>query len=149
MLALVKTQILSFAIVDDETVYVLISRHPIMRLQLDDATPTAQPQVESRPTPSPIPATPTRIAVPDSPPLPDDAQFTQIAAGWHHACGLQADETVLCWGRNISGSLGIPAGLTLSRISAGLNFACELRDAPAGGKTAQAKPRRPPAASMM
>ena len=101
--------------------------------------PTQQPtppQIESRPTPSPIPATPiplppigpTPTSVPDSISLPDDTQFTQIAAGWHHACGLQADGSVLCWGNNRSGSLGIPAGLNLSRISAGLNFTCGLRD---------------------
>ena len=34
----------------------------------------------------------------------------------------------LCWGDNISGSLKIPGGnLTLSQISAGLNFTCALR----------------------
>ena len=87
-------------------------------------TPTQTPQIDSRSTPSPIPATPT--TAPNSVPLPGDAQFTQIAAGWHHACGLQADGTVLCWGSNRSGSLDIPAGLTLSRISAGLNFTCGL-----------------------
>ena len=137
LLALVKTQILSFAIVDDETVYVLISRHPIMRLQLDDASPTAQAQTTPLPTPTPIPATPTPLPTmeptptptpaPNSLPLPDDARFTQIAAGWQHACGLQSDGTVLCWGSNRNGSLGIPDGLTLSRISAGVDFTCGLR----------------------
>ena len=61
-------------------------------------------------------------------PLPEDAQFTQIAAGRNHACGLQADGTPLCWGRNWGGSLKIPGGNpTLSRISAGLDFTCALR----------------------
>ena len=61
-------------------------------------------------------------------PLPSAAQFTQIAAGKYHACGLQADGTTLCWGRNRSYSLKIPGGnLTLSQISAGLNFTCALR----------------------
>ena len=93
--------------------------------------PTAPPQTALLPTPTPTPQpttepTPTPTAVPDSLPLPDDVAFTQIAAGWHHACGLQSDGAVLCWGRNRSGSLAIPAGLTLSRISAGLNFTCGL-----------------------
>ena len=71
---------------------------------------------------------PTPTPVPDFVSLPDDAQFTQITAGEYHACGLQADGTALCWGRNISGSLKIPGGnLTLSQISAGLNFTCGLR----------------------
>ena len=107
------------------------------------ATPTltaAQSSTDSRPTPSPTPAappqltftllepTPTPTAVPASVPLPEDVQFTQIAAGKWHACGLQADGTALCWGRNIGGSLKIPGGnLTLSQISAGLNFTCGLR----------------------
>ena len=119
------------------------------------ATPTPPPTMEPTPTPTAVPATPTPppptativvatpvpatptppptmeptptpTAVPASLPLPYDVPFTQIAAGWHHACGLQAGGTVLCWGRNISGSLAIPAGLTLSRISAGLNFTCGL-----------------------
>ena len=100
------------------------------------AVPTAQPQTAPLPTPTPITPTPqptmeptpkpAPTANPNFVPLPDDAQFTQIAAGWHHACGLQADGTVLCWGSKRSGNLAIPAGLTLSRISAGLNFTCGL-----------------------
>ena len=71
---------------------------------------------------------PTHTPVPDFAPPPDDAQFTQITAGKHHACGLQADGTALCWGRNISGSLEQPGGNpSFTRISAGLNFTCGLR----------------------
>ena len=84
-------------------------------------TPTPQPTMEPAPTPTPTPA-------PNFVPLPEDAQFTQITAGKHHACGLQADGTALCWGHAVSGNLKIPGGnLTLSRISAGLNFTCGLR----------------------
>ena len=72
--------------------------------------------------------TPTPTPFPDFVPLPDDAQFTQIAAGKWHACGLQADGTALCWGRNIRGSLEQPGGNpSFTRISAGLNFTCGLR----------------------
>lgn len=32
--------------------------------------------------------------------------FTQLAAGWTHTCGLEADGTVWCWGRGEEGQLG-------------------------------------------
>ena len=65
--------------------------------------PTPPPSIPPTPTPPPTP-------VPAYVPLPTDAQFIQIAAGKWHACGLQADGTALCWGRNISGGLKIPGG---------------------------------------
>ena len=71
---------------------------------------------------------PTPTAIPAFVPLPEDAQFTQIAAGRNHVCGLQADGMPLCWGNNWGGSLKIPGGnLTLSQISAGLDFTCAIR----------------------
>ena len=80
----------------------------------------SQPSAQRQPTPlptliiatqqPPIEPTPTPIAGPDFVPLPEDAQFTQIAAGERHACGLQADGTPLCWGRNVNDSLKIPGG---------------------------------------
>ena len=83
------------------------------------ASPTPQSTIEPTPTPTPVP---------DFVSLPDDAQFTQITAGEHHACGLQANGTTLCWGRNISGSLELPGGNpSETRISAGENFSCGLR----------------------
>ena len=95
--------------------------------------PTAPPQITTllpTPiTPTPQPTTePTPTDAPSYVHLPANAQFTQIAAGWHHACGLQADGTVLCWGDNRLDILEMPGGNpTLSRISAGRNFTCGLR----------------------
>ena len=82
--------------------------------------PTPPPQTTTLPTPTPVPA---------YAPLPDDAQFTHIAAGKNHACGLQADGTALCWGNNYAaGNLELPGGNpSFTRISAGLNFTCGLR----------------------
>ena len=116
---------------------------PTRTPQPPTAVPIAPPQITPTTTPSPIPTTPpkrqptpppieptpTPTAVPDFVPLPVDAQFTQIAAGKLHACGLQPNGTPLCWGRNINGSMEIPDGnLTLNQIVAGLNFTCGLRD---------------------
>ena len=66
--------------------------------------PTPQPTLEPTPTPTPTP-------VPAYVPLLSDAQFTRIAAGKWHACGLQADGTARCWGRNISDSLKMSGAL--------------------------------------
>ena len=96
-------------------------------------TPTPRPTIAPAPiAPTPSPTmdptpTPTATPVPNFVPLPDDARFAQIAAGKHHACGLRADGSVLCWGNNIHGSLNVPVALTFRRISVGLNFACGLR----------------------
>ena len=88
----------------------------------------AETPVPITPAPLPMEPAPTPTAVPAFVPLPEDAQFTHIAAGKWHACGLQADGTALCWGRNISGSLELPGGNpSFTRISAGLNFTCGLR----------------------
>jgi alpha-tubulin suppressor-like RCC1 family protein len=34
-------------------------------------------------------------------------KFKRIVAGWLHACGITTSDTVLCWGDNRSGQLGI------------------------------------------
>lgn len=80
--------------------------------QQQQPTPPPTPTAPSTPQPAPLPMepAPTPTAVPAFVPLPEDAQFTHIAAGKWHACGLQADGTALCWGRNIGGSLELPGG---------------------------------------
>jgi hypothetical protein len=37
----------------------------------------------------------------------DDVKFKRVVAGWLHACGITTNDTVLCWGDNRSGQLGI------------------------------------------
>jgi hypothetical protein len=34
-------------------------------------------------------------------------RFSSISAGYTHSCGITADETALCWGRNYAGQLGM------------------------------------------
>ena len=105
-------------------IYALIACAALALALYSCSEPPAQPQ----PTPPPLEPTPTLTPVPGSTPLIDDVPFTQITAGKHHACGLQADGTALCWGRNISGSLELPGGNpSFTRISAGLHFTCGLR----------------------
>ena len=60
-------------------------------------------------------------------PLPEDAAFTQLAVGEDHACGLTADGTASCWGRNDEGQLDVPAGTRFRRLAAGNQFSCGLR----------------------
>ncbi|MGE3546694.1 MAG: RCC1 repeat-containing protein [Kofleriaceae bacterium] len=62
---------------------------------------------------------------------------TQIATGYMHTCAVTADHQVFCWGRNMGGELGQPAGvvpnspipiqiagLTAMEVQAGLAVSC-------------------------
>ena len=103
--------------------------------------PTQSPPTNSRPTPSLIPTipperqptlqsmepTPSPNAVPDFGPMPDNVPFTQLTTGKHHACGLRADGTALCWQSNLRGRWDVPDGMTFRQISAGFGFTCGLR----------------------
>lgn len=85
------------------------------------------------------PALPTRVTGP----LASGATFTRIAAGATHACGLIADGSALCWGRDttyqlgggdslaVSSSTPIPAapGQTFMAITAGHGHTCGLTTA--------------------
>jgi len=85
------------------------------------------------------PALPTRVTGP----LAAAATFTQVTAGATHACGLIADGSALCWGRDttyqlgggdnlaISSSTPIPAapGQTFKAITAGHGHTCGLTTA--------------------
>ena len=65
--------------------------------------------------------------------------FVTISAGSNHGCGLQADGSAFCWGKNgdgrlgigtISDSVGLPvrvAAPTFSAISAGGGLTCGLQ----------------------
>ena len=60
-------------------------------------------------------------------PLPEDAVFTQLAVGEDHACGLTADGTASCWGRNDEGQLDVPGGTRFRQLAVGGRFSCGLR----------------------
>ena len=53
-------------------------------------------------------------------------RFTQVAVGYGHSCGLQADGTISCWGINDRGQADAPAG-SYTQIVAGTGFSCGLR----------------------
>ena len=110
-------------------IYALIACAALASALYSCSQPSHPPQQQPTPLPSAAPAlAPSPNSIPAFVPIPDDVPFTQIAAGKYHACGLQADGTLLCWANNISGSLELPVGnTTFSRVSAGLNFSCGLR----------------------
>ena len=49
-----------------------------------------------------------------------------LATGNLHACAIQEDETLICWGDDADDKLGSPAG-TFSQIDAGFYFTCGLK----------------------
>ena len=57
---------------------------------------------------------------------PDPNAFTTVSAGGHHACGLRANGTVICWGNNYFSQRIAPEG-PYSAISAGTFHTCGLR----------------------
>ena len=73
----------------------------------------------------------------------DSFQLTQISGGYTHTCVLDSANKAYCWGYNYAGALGnnstteartpvavhqgeIPAGVTLTQISAGDDYTCAL-----------------------
>ena len=52
--------------------------------------------------------------------------FTQISAGYFHACALRTDQTVACWGRNDAGQAAAPGG-TFTSVVAGYKGSCGIR----------------------
>ena len=75
--------------------------------------------------------------------IPSGVNLTQISAGYDHTCALGSNHKAYCWGRGTYGQLGnnsasdprvpiavvqgaIPAGVTLTQISAGDDHTCAL-----------------------
>lgn len=70
-----------------------------------------------------------------------EVAFTQISAGFGHACAIASDDKTYCWGSNYSGQLGdggtnirqdtpvavsLPTDVTFSCIAAGASHTCAL-----------------------
>ena len=53
-------------------------------------------------------------------------RFTAISAGVHHTCGVKADGTVACWGRDNDGQATPPSGRFQS-VSAGEDYTCGVK----------------------
>lgn len=96
-------------------------------------TPTRTPTPTLTPTPTMTPTpTPTRTPTPTPTPLPPTAtptpipKFVALAAGDGTTCGLRADGTVTCRGKNKNGS---PEGMRFRSIDAGrFGNVCGIRD---------------------
>ena len=54
-------------------------------------------------------------------------QFTAIAAGWRHTCGLRTDGIAQCWGNNEYGQSDPPDGVSFTAITTGHWHTCGLR----------------------
>jgi alpha-tubulin suppressor-like RCC1 family protein len=63
--------------------------------------------------------------------------FVQVCAGEEHSCALRADSSLLCWGENFNGEVGVgdsdarprpaPVGqLSFARVACGGNVTCAL-----------------------
>ena len=53
-------------------------------------------------------------------------EFTQLAVGEDHVCGLRADGVARCWGANDEGQLDIPGDMRFRQLTAGRYFSCGL-----------------------
>ena len=57
---------------------------------------------------------------------PSGTDFTKIASGYAHSCGLRSSGAIACWGDNSEGQATAPAG-KYSSITAGGNYGCAQR----------------------
>jgi alpha-tubulin suppressor-like RCC1 family protein len=72
----------------------------------------------------------------DAPAAGGDLRFTSITAGASHSCGLTADSSAYCWGRNEFGQLGdssntdrstpvlVRGGIAFQQLTAGADHTC-------------------------
>ncbi|MDE0709715.1 MAG: S-layer homology domain-containing protein [bacterium] len=56
---------------------------------------------------------------------PDEGDFTAVAVGWDHSCGLRRDRTVTCWGDNGKGQAAPPDGEFVA-VAAGRSHTCGI-----------------------
>lgn len=54
---------------------------------------------------------------------PDGTGYHDVEVGSTHACAMNADDHVVCWGRSDSGELDVPA-VQFRRFSTGGNYSC-------------------------
>ena len=83
------------------------------------ATPTPTPTPTPTYTPSPTPTftpVPTATFTPTPTPIP---KFVAVSSGGRHVCGLRADGSVVCRGRNQGGKFAPPKGERFKSISSG------------------------------
>lgn len=60
------------------------------------------------------------------PPRTNPVAYTAVSAGFHHSCGLRADKSIVCWGRNQWGQAVAPDG-KFTVLSAGYDDTCAIR----------------------
>ena len=84
------------------------------------ATTTPESQPQKAETASALAAPNVRIGA---------SAFVQVAVGENHACALQADGMVHCWGGNDQDQLNVPDGIRFQQITSGWRFSCGLRTA--------------------
>jgi|GEM_PF-3640026 len=82
----------------------------------DPVTPTPEPPPTTTPSPEPTPAPqpepPTPAPEPTPPPAPApqpevlSQQINRLSFGSHHACAINNDKNVACWGRTWDGQIG-------------------------------------------
>ena len=58
---------------------------------------------------------------------PPQGTFEAMSAGWEHACALDADGEIVCWGRNHNGQADPPDG-AYEAMSAGWDYSCALTE---------------------
>ena len=56
---------------------------------------------------------------------PDEGDFTAVAVGWDHSCGIRRDRRVTCWGDNGKGQAAPPDGEFVA-VAAGQSHTCGI-----------------------
>ena len=59
-------------------------------------------------------------------PAPGEGNFTAVAVGWDHSCGIKKDRTMICWGNNVSGQAAAPPDRKFVSVAAGRSHTCGI-----------------------